>query len=80
MGISECDTSERNEKALEKVAEILHDSGSAPRGTFFYRMNTGRAAHYENIKPQNPSTEEWCIPADEEEGGLSDDGPCLRGQ
>ena len=34
----------------------------------FYRMSTGRAAHYENIKPQNPSTEDWCIPADMEEG------------
>ena len=34
----------------------------------FYRLSTGRAAHYENIKPQNPSTEDWCIPADMEEG------------
>ena len=34
----------------------------------FYRLNTGRAAHYENIKPHNPSTEDWCIPADMEEG------------
>ena len=32
----------------------------------FYRLNTGRAAHYENIKPHNPSTEDWCIPADME--------------
>ena len=30
--------------------------------------STGRAAHYENIKPHNPSTEDWCIPADMEEG------------
>ena len=34
----------------------------------FYRLSTGRAAHYENIKPRNPSTEDWCIPADMEEG------------
>ena len=34
----------------------------------FYRVSTGRAAHYENIKPYNPSTEDWCIPADIEEG------------
>ena len=34
----------------------------------FYRLSTGRAAHYENIKPYNPSTENWCIPADMEEG------------
>ena len=34
----------------------------------FFRLSTGRAAHYENIKPHNPSTEDWCIPADMEEG------------
>ena len=34
----------------------------------FYRLSTGRAAHYENIKPHNPSIEDWCIPADMEEG------------
>ena len=34
----------------------------------FYRLSTGRAAHYENIKPHNPSTEDWCIPADMEKG------------
>ena len=27
-------------------------------------MSTGRAAHYENIKPHNASSEDWCIPAD----------------
>ena len=30
----------------------------------FYRLSTGRAAHYENIKPHNASLEDWCIPAD----------------
>ena len=34
----------------------------------FYRLSTGRAAHYENIKPHNTSTEDWCVPADKEEG------------
>ena len=34
----------------------------------FYRLSTGRAAHYENIKPHNSSTEDWCIPAGMEEG------------
>ena len=34
----------------------------------FYRLSTGRTAHYESIKPHNPSTEDWCIPADMEEG------------
>ena len=33
----------------------------------FYRLSTDQAAHYENIKPHNPSTEDWCIPADMEE-------------
>ena len=34
----------------------------------FYRLSTGRAAHFENYKPHNPSTEDWGIPADMEEG------------
>ena len=34
----------------------------------FYRLSTGRAAHYENLKPHNSSTEDWGIPADMEEG------------
>ena len=34
----------------------------------FYRLSTDRAAHYENKKPLNPSTEDWCVPADMEEG------------
>ena len=34
----------------------------------FYRLSTSRAAHYENIKPHNPSTKDWCIPAYMEEG------------
>ena len=28
----------------------------------FYRLNTGRAAHYENLKPHVPSPEDWCVP------------------
>ena len=43
----------------------------------FYRLSTGRAAHYENIKPHNLSTEDWCIPADIEEGDYLFDGSCL---
>ena len=55
----------------------IHDYGSAPGGTF-YRLSTGRAAHYENIiKPHNPSVEDWCIPADmEEEDYLMMDPAC----
>ena len=67
MGISECYTTERNKKLLEKwrgpfmITEV-HQEGQ------FYRLSTGRTAHYENIKPHNPSREDWCIPADMEEG------------
>ena len=32
----------------------------------FYRLSTGRAAHYENLKPHVPSLEDWCIPQDME--------------
>ena len=32
----------------------------------FYRLSTGRAAHYENLKPHVPSPEDWCIPKEME--------------
>ena len=38
------------------------------QGGRFYRLSTGRAAHYENNKPHNASSEDWCIPADMQEG------------
>ena len=38
------------------------------QGGRFYRLSTGRAAHCENIKPHNASSEDWCIPADIKEG------------
>ena len=44
----------------------------------FYRLSTGRAAHYENIKPHNPSTQEWCIPADMEERDYLMMGPACE--
>ena len=28
----------------------------------FYRLSTGRAAHYENLKHHVPSPEDWCGP------------------
>ena len=40
-------------------------------GGRFYRLSTGRAAHYENIKPHNASSDDWCIPADLQEGDYS---------
>ena len=38
------------------------------QGVRFYRLSTGRAAHYENIKVHKASSEDWCIPADMQEG------------
>ena len=34
----------------------------------FFRLSTARAANFENNKPHNPSTEDWCILKDMEEG------------
>ena len=28
----------------------------------FYRLSTGRATHYENLKPHVPTPEDWCVP------------------
>ena len=33
----------------------------------FYRLSTGRAAHSENLKPQVPSPDDWCVPQNMEE-------------
>ena len=33
----------------------------------FHRLSTGRVAHFEKIKPHNPSAEDWCTPADMED-------------
>ena len=38
------------------------------QGGGFYRLSTGRAAHYENIKPHNDSSKYWCNSADMHEG------------
>ena len=43
------------------ITEVHHEG-------YFYRLSTGRAADYENIRPHNLSTEDWCIPEDMEEG------------
>ena len=67
MGISERYTPKGTKKLLKKwrgpfmITEV-HQEGR------FYRLSTDRAAHYENLKPHNISTEDWCIPADMEEG------------
>ena len=38
------------------------------QGGRFYRLSTGKTAHYENIKPHNASSEGYCFPADMQEG------------
>ena len=40
--------------------EEVHQQGR------FYRLSTGRTAHYENLKHHVPSPEYWCIPQDME--------------
>ena len=57
--------------------DIIHPKGTKKllmkwRGPFmitevhqqgrFYRLSTGRAAHYENLKLHVPSPEDWCLP------------------
>ena len=32
----------------------------------FFRLSTGRAAHYKNLKPYVPSPEYWCVPQNNE--------------
>ena len=51
----------RKWRGLFMITEVHHEGR-------FYRLSTGPAAHYENNKPHNPSTEDWCIPADMEDG------------
>ena len=41
---------------------VVHKEGR------FKILSSGRAAHIENNKPQNPFREDWCITEDMEEG------------
>ena len=52
-------------KGIEKLAKKwrgpltiteVHQQGR------FCRLSTARAAHYENMKPHVPSSEDWCVP------------------
>ena len=67
LGISGGGSTKKNQKIIKKwrgpfqITEV-HQGGR------YYRLGTGRAAHYENIKPHNASSEDWCIPGDMEEG------------
>ena len=67
LGIPGIGSTKRNQKLLKKWRgpfQII----DVHQGNRFYRLSTERAAHYENIKPHNASSEDWCIPADMQEG------------
>ena len=52
-------------------------AGEVHQWGHFYRLSTGRTAHFENIKPHNPSTENLCIPEDKvEDNYLMIDSAC----
>ena len=48
------------------------------QGCRFHRLSTGRAAHYEHIKPHNASSEDRFIPADMHEGDYLIVGPACE--
>ena len=52
--------SERNKETPEEMEGTVHDNGSASGGKFLQ-------TEYQNIKPRNPSTEDWCISEDMKE-------------
>ena len=56
--------SDSNEETPKEMEVTVHDNENA---TGFYRLSTGQAAYFENIKPHNQSKEDWCIPEDMEE-------------
>ena len=67
MGLSKRHSAERNEETLKEVEGTVYDNRGAS-GRKFYMLSSGRAAHFENTQPHNPSTEDWFIPEDMEEG------------
>ena len=79
MGISERCTTKGTKKLLKKCREPFMITEVHQEGRFF-RLSNGRAAHYENIKSHNPSTEDWCIPADMEEGDYLMMDPACEGE
>ncbi|XP_063717608.1 uncharacterized protein LOC134844724 [Symsagittifera roscoffensis] len=48
-------------KLLKKWREPFMITEVHPQGPL-YRLITGRAAHYQNLKPHVPSLEDWCVP------------------
>ena len=62
----------RKWRDLFRIREV-HQEG------VFYRLSTGRALHFENIKLHNSSTAVWSMLEDTEKGDYFS-GPCLRSQ
>ena len=67
MGISKRYTTKGTKKLLRKwrgpfIITEVHQERQ------FYRLSACQADHYENIKPHSPSREDWCLPAEMEEG------------
>ena len=56
-----------NQKITQKWRGLFQIT-EVHQGGRFCRLSTGWAAHYENIKPHNASSEDWYIPADMHEG------------
>ena len=63
LGVPGSSSTKGNQKITEKKRGPFQIT-EVNQGGRFYRLCTGRAAHYENIKPHNASSEYWCIPAD----------------
>ena len=57
----------RTKKVLKKWRGTFMITEVHQQGRFF-RLSTGLAAHYENLKPHVPSPEDWCVP--QKMGGL----------
>ena len=61
MGFSERYPTERNREILKKWKGPFMIT-KLPQAGRLYRLNTSRAAHFENNNPHKSSTEDWCIP------------------
>ena len=65
MRFSEGYSIKRNKKTPDEMERLFMITEEQRE---FYRYSTHRAAHFENMKRHNPSTEDWCIAEDLVEG------------
>ena len=76
LGVPGSSSTKRNQKLL-RILRGPFQITEVHQGSRFYRLSSGRAAHYENIKPHNASSKDWCFPADmQEEDYLVVDPAC----